>query len=108
MSETTKIIIRRDHEFRDALRGYQIFIDDKKISFIARGEEKEFQISPGKHRIYAKIDWCKSNEIEFETINGQEIRFICGSNLKGWRLFFAFLYIIFWRDEYLYIKIEKR
>ena len=107
MPENSKIIIKRDKQYADSIRNYKIFLDGEKIYTISNGEEKEFQIGPGKHSIQLKIDWCKSNQIEFEIKDNQKLNFLCGSNLKGLNIFLSLLYATIWRKKYLYIKLEN-
>lgn len=107
MVENSKIIIKREKQYADSLRKYKIFLDGKEVDTISRDEEKEFQINSGKHNIQLKIDWCKSNQIEFEINKNQKLNFLCGSNLKGLKLFLGLLYITILTNKYLYIEIEK-
>jgi hypothetical protein len=107
MTETSKINVKREGQYPDYLRKYKIVLDGKELDTLSRGEEKEFEINPGKHKIQLKIDWCKSNIIEFETKKNEKLKFLCGSNLKGLKLFLGLLYATIWRNEYLYIEQEE-
>jgi hypothetical protein len=60
------IQLTRKKEFQAAVRDYQIYVDNQKIGSIANHETKEFAISPGRHQIAVKIDWCSSPNIDFE------------------------------------------
>lgn len=61
------IKITRTSEYSNRMRDYQIFIDGQKVGTIANGETKEFEISTGQHSIVAKIDWCSSPELLFDS-----------------------------------------
>lgn len=62
----TKLIITRTSEWNNKAREFGIYLNDKKIGVIADGEKKEFNIETGVYKINGKIDWCKSQEIEFD------------------------------------------
>ena len=62
-----KLIIQRTSEYTNRMRSYGIYVDGNKVGTIGSGDVKEFQIPPGQHKLYAKIDWCSSPELEFET-----------------------------------------
>ena len=61
----TKLIITRTSEWNNKAREFGIYLNDKKIGVIDDGEKKEFEIEPGIYKINGKIDWCKSQKIEF-------------------------------------------
>jgi len=62
----TKLIITRTSEWNNKAREFGIYLNDKKIGVIDDGEKKEFEIESGIYKINGKIDWCKSQKIEFE------------------------------------------
>ena len=61
----TKLIITRTSEWNNKARKFGLYLNDKKIGTIEDGEKKEFEIEPGVYKINGKIDWCKSQKIEF-------------------------------------------
>ncbi len=76
----SKIIIKRLPAYGDSLRDYKIYIDDKKIGKIGEEETKEFDLPNGAHTIYAKIDWFKSQKIQFNLSDTEEKYFEVVSN----------------------------
>ena len=106
MWRKTMLIIERANMWFDRLRSYQILLDGKKIGAIKNGEKISFDISEGNHQLYLKIDWCRSNSIDFENY-GKDIHFKCRSNLKGLKMFLVPLYVtIFWNKYLLLEKID--
>ena len=77
------VIIIRTNEFVNRLRDYQLYIDGKNIGKIGNGQTKEFSIPAGKHKLIARIDWCSSQEIEFEVQETQTRTFNVGSFKNG-------------------------
>ena len=97
------LIIHRDNLF-DTERSYKIIIDGQFYDKIKCGETKSINIKNGKHRIYLKLDWCRSNIINFENLNDEKIEFKCGSSVKGWRILILFIYTTILKNKYLYIE----
>jgi hypothetical protein len=101
------IRISRDSSYYDKLRKYQIFIDNIYRYDIIDGETKEIDITSGQHTIYIKIDWCKSNELNFSYDNDNNIMEIeCGNSIKGWKRLILLIYICFFKNKYLFIKLK--
>jgi hypothetical protein len=61
-----KVRIQRSNESANRWRAYQLYIDGAKVGTIASGQTKEFNIGPGRHILYSKIDWCRSPEASFD------------------------------------------
>jgi hypothetical protein len=104
MAQETKLNINRVTSFADRIRAYIIVLDGVEVGQITAGESFDMAISPGEHRILLKIDWCRSNKLDFTAQAGTEVTLNCGSSLTGWRIFMVFLYVSFLRDRYLWIQ----
>ena len=102
------LIVSRDAGYADRLRAYAIFLDDVKIGEIRNGETKEFSVDPGRHCISAKIDWCRTPNLDFTAEEGDSLSFLVGSNLRGFRLFWAIWYVFVARSKYLRIEQTSR
>lgn len=103
----TILKITRLTSYPDRLRVYKIVVDGKEMGFIRAGETVQVSVEPGNHRINLKIDWCRSNIIEIVAKAETEYKLECGSSLSGWRIFLALLYITFWWDNYLWIRLKR-
>ena len=86
---SARIHVARKREFADFLRQYKVVIDGMEKGRIKNGGSFDCEIAPGRHTIELKIDWCGSNTIAFNVADNEIIRFDCGSNLRGWKLFKA-------------------
>ncbi len=107
MVNIAKVVLSRKKQYSDLLRNYRVILDGEEIGKIFRGERKEFSISPGKHEIELKIDWCGSNKLNFEIKDNETINFNCKSTLEGWELLLMIVYLTELRDQYLNIdKVE--
>ena len=100
------IRIKRDSGYADRFREYKVMLDDNIIGSIKNGAVQTLEVPPGKHRLQLKLDWCRSNTVEFET-NSNVVDFECGSNVRGIKIFYWFAYISFLCNEYMWLKMIK-
>ena len=96
--------INRDSGYVDNRRAYKIVLDKKVIGEIRDGQQVDKDVSRGEHKLYLRIDWCRSNIEEFEYDGGTAVEFECGSNLRGWRLLLSILYVTILRTKYIWLK----
>ncbi|MTI96927.1 MAG: hypothetical protein FH749_15905 [Firmicutes bacterium] len=102
------IRIKRDSGFVDRVRAYKVVLNDEVVGTISNGQQIELNVPPGRHRLNLKIDWCRSNIVEFE-MSEHPINFECGSNLRGAKFLLPFIeiyYITFGRNKYLWLRPE--
>ena len=97
------IILSRGKAFHDKFRKYEVYIDDKHVADIKESEDIRIDVEPGKHKIYLKIDWCSSNTIQVDCIEGRDLLVNCGNAVKGISKHFFLYYITFARSKYLWI-----
>lgn len=97
-----RIIIKRNSGYADKLRPYEIVLDGKVIGEVKNNQTVELHISGDVHSLHMKIDWCRSNIINFES-NKDITEFECGSNLRGFKIIFSIIYVIFLRDQYIWL-----
>ena len=101
------ITIKRDSGLSDNLRAYKVVLDEITIGDIGDGQVASFEVPKGSHALYLKVDWCRSNVVNFD-VDGGVVEFECGSNLRGLKILLAFIYVSFLRDKYLWLKkVEK-
>ena len=87
MTEEAKLNLNRVTSFSDSLRAYSIVLDGAVVGHIKAGESVDIPVHPGKHQIFLKIDWCRSNILDFTAQTGAEVTLNCGTNLTGWQIF---------------------
>jgi hypothetical protein len=98
------IKICRDSGYADRIRAYHVVLDGKKVMRISNGECVEFPVHPGRHELFLKIDWCRSNKINFSISEAETRVFDCGSSLRGVKLIFAIVYATFLWSGYLWLR----
>jgi hypothetical protein len=102
--EPVTLTITRTTSYADRIRGYRVMLDGAKVASLKAGEATTLQTTPGHHSLVLKIDWCRSNCVEFDARSGENLSFECGSSMPGLRLLLAILYITFWRHKYLWLR----
>ena len=100
------VIMKRACMYADAWRDYAIYVDDNVVEYISDGEVTILDLPKGKHKMYIKLDWCRSNEIEFE-VDEYDICINCGNSLNRIQMFFGLFYVLFKRNKYLYLEFSK-
>ncbi len=95
-------VIRKSN-YTDKLRHYKIFIDDVYSGKISENQTRTFDLEPGKHSIYAKIDWGISNTITFDSVDGDRT-FEVGPNVVGLKRLIGLLYVTLLYKKYLFLK----
>lgn len=99
-------ISRKSMSF-DSFRRYKIYVDDKFCCSINDGEIKEINIDEGEHSIYLKIDWCKSNKLNFSIKDNQVLNFNCGNSMNGLKCLLFLIYVTFLKNSYLFIEYDN-
>ncbi len=100
------ITLKRKSMSADKLRAYKVVLDGEVVCDIKNGQQMELDVSPGKHTLRLKIDWCGSNTIDFD-YDGTPLEFECGGNVTGLKSLLAVVYITFWRNQYLWLRQIK-
>ena len=95
--------LKRASEIADMLRTYKIVIDGNEVGTIRRGKEVTFEVAPGQHRMWLRIDWCESNALDFAS-DGTPLEFECGSNFRGWRAFLGVKHLVSSGPGYLWLR----
>jgi hypothetical protein len=98
------LTIMRDSGYADRIRKYKVVIDGALAGYISNGETKEFAVSPGRHGLCMKIDWCGSKPLEFTVAEGDSVTFQAKSNLRGLKIFANLWYIVFDRNSYILLE----
>jgi hypothetical protein len=96
-------IVRRK-QYADLLRRYRLFVGESCVACLAARESFEVHLPPGQYELLARIDWCRSNKLEVELVGEETTVVEVGSNVYGWRLFAALLFVSLLRHRYLYMQ----
>lgn len=61
----------------DHLRSYEIVVDKHVVGYLGPGETYTVDLSCGHHELFVKVDWCRSNKIDVDVVEGQKIKLRC-------------------------------
>ncbi len=97
------IEIKRTSQHFARLRAIDIYINGTKTGNVIDDETKLFELPPGPHQVFAKIDWCKTQVLTLNIIAGETITLLCGSEIAGWKVLLSAIYL-FMPDKMIYLK----
>lgn len=101
------IKVSRDSGYADRIRDYKVICNSEVIGKISDGQTKVFEIPEGKHEIYMKIDWCRSNKLQIDITVDKQLCLFVGSNLRGIKILLAIFFIFFAPHKYLFLRDEN-
>src|SRR5258708_2235668 len=104
MNDQAQITVRRTTSYADRLRAYKVRLDGVVVGSVRARDSVTIPVAPGKHSLVLQIDWCGSDQIDFEARPEEQIVFECGSSLTGWRLLLALFYVVFKTKRYLWLR----
>lgn len=61
----------------DLARTYEVVIDGELVGRLEPTETGEYEVSPGPHELFLRIDWGRSEPVEVHLSPGQTARFHC-------------------------------
>ncbi|WP_247232900.1 DUF2846 domain-containing protein [Telluribacter sp. SYSU D00476] len=93
MAGTATIKVTRNDESINRFMAYGIYVDDKKIGAIPNEETLQLKVAPGRHTIYARLDWCYSPVLTFDVKEG-EVRTFNVNSLKNTNLLMIALFLV--------------
>jgi len=73
-------LTRKRGHTRDRIRSYRIILDDIDRGSIKEGRSLDFGVEPGSHVLQLKIDWTRSQQIQFDVGVDEVISFECEPN----------------------------
>jgi hypothetical protein len=98
----SKLTISRDQGWADSFRNYAIVLNGQIVGKISQGEELTLNLEQGNCELYAKIDWCRSNKLNFSVRDSDdEKRIVIKSSLRGLAIFLGIIYVFFLPSKYL-------
>jgi hypothetical protein len=60
-----RIVIVRSNEYINRFRSIDLYLNGEILGYIDNGETIEYDLPGGDHKLVAKIDWCGSQQIDF-------------------------------------------
>jgi len=77
-AEMASVEVQREFDrLSDHLRSYDVVINGRVTGQLRPGESCALEIAPGSHKLYVKIDWCRSEKVDVHLTPGQTVKFRC-------------------------------
>jgi hypothetical protein len=76
-SMASLVLTRQAGGWRDRARSYILMVDGAEVAWVRHGERLEILLEPGHHKIFMRINWCRSQVIEAEAQSGEVIQLFC-------------------------------
>jgi len=76
------------------LRAFPIFLDGKLRGTIRQRESRPFEVQPGPHEVFLKVDVIESLPLTLTNVAGEEVKLICKGKMPRER-FFGFSKLVF-------------
>ena len=86
MRETVSVRLARPKQYVSMLRSYKVFLDGQPLCKLRNGDEKEVEVAIGKHTASARIDWCRTREIEVDCGGEKAVVIRVFSPLSRWKI----------------------
>jgi hypothetical protein len=97
------ISIRRPWKYNYGARQFAVFIDEMKVGEVKNGGEARFEIRPGRHSIYIKVDFYKCEPCVIDLQPGESASLVCGAKEGVSGLVSAFTSL----KDYLFLRPEE-
>jgi len=103
MDNKARVILRRSSEWVNRARGLKVMIDGQQAGSIRNGSTEDFKVEPGTHKIFCKVDWCSSRELEFNAAAGEAVYLFVRSGMKYyWQVALPLLAVVLLNMYYIF------
>jgi hypothetical protein len=95
--QSTLVISCDEQTLYNHFRTYCVFVDGIEVALLKGREFVTIRVTPGQHRVEAKMDWCKSRAVNVEVESGECLRFQIGCYVRFpylWRIILFPVYVI--------------
>jgi hypothetical protein len=96
-----KIVVLRRTGKVDRFRSYRVLVDGERVGSLRQGEQKEFDVAPGRHKVEVIVDWGRSPAISVDLKPTDSVRLECTSQAS---ISSAVFRIFFRRRQYLSLR----
>jgi len=102
------VVSRPEEPWANRLRSYKIVVDGQTLASLGRGQDATVVVATGHHRVRAKIDWCRSPDIDLDLATDDRAYLLCQSAFRESFLFpRSWLYASIWRKRYLDLRLLR-
>ncbi|MFO7569824.1 MAG: hypothetical protein R6W75_08490, partial [Smithellaceae bacterium] len=99
--------LQRIHDSFGTGRDLRVFIDGSYSASIPYSSERVFELEPGSHHIFVKMDWCKSKPLKIEIRSDETLDLFCGSRFADKTILVTMLAAFFVPRTLFYVGTES-
>jgi hypothetical protein len=92
MSTSAWIDVERQEGWRDRARPDKLIIDGEAAGRVGHGQQESFEVVPGAHEVFLKLDWCRSPKLAVDVAGGQRAKVTCAAGGNFWMTFFDVIF----------------
>jgi hypothetical protein len=74
MSTSAWIDVERLEGWRDRARPYKVIIDGERAGGVGHGQQESFEVVPGAHEVFLKLNWYRSPKLAVDVAGGQRAK----------------------------------
>jgi hypothetical protein len=104
-----EIVVSRPADgYVDRLRSYGIVVDGNTLASLRRGDDVTLTVTAGHHKVRAKIDWGRSQDVDLDLDERERAVLLCQPGFTFSLLRpTALLYVTIWRKRYLNLQLLR-
>jgi len=100
----SRLVVRRSSEWMNRARSFKIMVDGQQAGTVKNGQSEDIAIASGMHKLFCKVDWCSSREVEIQAKPGETTYLFVKSGMKYYWYFMIPLLIVLVLNFYLTFK----
>jgi hypothetical protein len=82
-AQTALIRLNRKSQFTALFTQFEVYIDGHKVGSLGNHEQGQYEVQPGMHTLYLKVDNFKSKPITLNLNAGDTIQLVCSPRMLG-------------------------
>ena len=82
-AQTALIRLNRTSQFTALFTPFEVYIDDRKVGALGNHEQGQYEVQPGAHTLYLKVDNFKSKPVTLRLNAGETVRLVCSPRILG-------------------------
>src|SRR5262245_13090196 len=103
---TVPVLISRPWQLANLNRDFELLMDGKPAGRVRNGRCVAVRLRRGRHRVVAKIDWCRSRPLTFTVREGCEPCLRVRCSVPWWAPFVPFLIFVYILVPGWYLTVE--
>ena len=82
-AQTALIHLSRNSQFTALFTQFEVYIDDRMVGALGNHEQGQYEVQPGAHTLYLKVDNFKSKPVPLRLEAGDTVQLVCSPRILG-------------------------